>query len=421
MASHELDFDDLEYDPSAFDDINPNDLDVDALEAELAKEEAALHGKQENVEVTEEDPKLDTESKVAEAEGTEVSTKVNADKAGSSANSQAVKSPPRGNSKSIRHDQSNNANYRPNRRSNERPNPYMMGNFPQMGGVPGLPPMVGMGMPPFPMMGFQGAQPPGMMNFPSTIHINPKFAGNAKIQQEMMMMQQQQWQQAMAYQQANAMGMPFFNNNPQQQQQQQPRFPVDIQKPHGPQRPLNQVCFVNEKEYSLKFVLTNAFYAGQSSSIDDANAKNKRERTIPNGHQTKRRLSQETTGDKKRHQSDKTSSISDGATASKGFSIKGASTADSPAPNPSSPSIAHPAVVGGKSSRLVISNLASSIPEAELHRLGKVVPGGVKALLIDRPAGKATLSFQTIDAAVTFRRKYNRTSLAGQHITVSFA
>ncbi|KAJ2959354.1 hypothetical protein NQZ79_g5119 [Umbelopsis isabellina] len=339
MASNELDFDDLEYDPTAFDDINPNDLDTDALEAELAKEEAALLGKQENVEVPKEesklDSKLDSDSKVAEAEEIRVSTEDNTDKVEPSADSQAVKSPTRDNSKSIRHDQSNNSSYRPNRRINDRPNPYMMGNFPQMGGAPGIPPMVGMGelkktdfwefffdrMPPFPMMGFQGARPPGMMNFPSTIHINPKFAGNAQIQQEMMMMQQQQWQQAMAFQQANAMGMPFFNNSPQQQQ----RFPVNTQKPHGVQRPPNQ-----------------------STTIDDANAKNKRERTIPNGHQTKRRLSQETTGDKKRHQSDNTSTNSDGATASKGFSIKGASTADSPSPNPSSPSIAHPAVVGGE-------------------------------------------------------------------------
>jgi hypothetical protein len=94
------------------------------------------------------------------------------------------------------------------------------------------------------MMGYQGARPPGMMNFPGTIHINPKFAGNAQIQQEMLMMQQQQWQQAMAFQQVNAMGMPFFNNNPQQQQQQ--RYSASTQKPHGVQRPPNQVCLLRK-------------------------------------------------------------------------------------------------------------------------------------------------------------------------------
>lgn len=154
MASHELDFDDLEYDPSAFDDINPNELDADALEAELAKEEAALLGTQENVEVTKEDSKVHSETKVVEAEGTGVSTKANGDKVGSNANSdkvessvnsKAVKSSPREYNKSVRQDQSSNTSYRPNRRSNERPNPYMMGNFPQMGGAPGMPPMVGMG------------------------------------------------------------------------------------------------------------------------------------------------------------------------------------------------------------------------------------------------------------------------------------
>jgi hypothetical protein len=71
---------------------------------------------------------------------------------------------------------------------------------------------------PFPnaMMGFPGA--PGMMNYSGTIHINPKFAGNVQVQQEMLrMQQQQQWQQqqqqqAMAFQQAGAMRMPFYNH-----------------------------------------------------------------------------------------------------------------------------------------------------------------------------------------------------------------
>jgi hypothetical protein len=76
---------------------------------------------------------------------------------------------------------------------------------------------------PNPVMGFPGA--PGMMNFPGTIHVNPKFAGNVQMQQEMLRMQQQQWQQqqAMAFQQAGAMGMPPFNNPIQR----------NTPKPHG--------------------------------------------------------------------------------------------------------------------------------------------------------------------------------------------
>jgi hypothetical protein len=89
------------------------------------------------------------------------------------------------------------------------------------------------------MMGFLGAANPGMMNFPNTIHINPKFAGNAQMQQEMMMFQQQQqWQQAqqaMAFQRANAMGMPQFYNNQQQ------RNSPNTQKPHGGYRPNKEV------------------------------------------------------------------------------------------------------------------------------------------------------------------------------------
>jgi hypothetical protein len=155
---------------------------------------------------------------------------------------------------------------------------------------------------------------------------------------------------------------------------------------------------------------------------------------VPNGN-TKRRPSQEHASDKKRHQPNNTKTTE--SLTPKGLSIKGAAHAAYGPPKDvsSSPTIANPAVVGGKSSRLVIGNLAAGVPETELHRLGKVVPGGVKVrsrrkffwrkltrlaqmklnvfhsfqeLLIDRPAGKATLSFQTIDAAVTFRRKYNR-------------
>jgi hypothetical protein len=145
MASNELDFDDLEYDPSAFDDIHPNDLDTEALEAELAREEAALLEQQENAEVTKEDSKLDSESKPAEAKESNVA-EGSADKVEPNTNLQAVKSPaPDNNSKPTRHDQSNNTGYRPNRRNHDRPNPYMMGNYPQMGGTPGMPPMMGMG------------------------------------------------------------------------------------------------------------------------------------------------------------------------------------------------------------------------------------------------------------------------------------
>lgn len=67
---------------------------------------------------------------------------------------------------------------------------------------------------PNPMMGGGFPPAPGMMNYSGTIHINPKFAGNVQVQQEMLrMQQQQQWQQqAMAFQQAGAIRMPFFNN-----------------------------------------------------------------------------------------------------------------------------------------------------------------------------------------------------------------
>jgi hypothetical protein len=82
--------------------------------------------------------------------------------------------------------------------------------------------------------------------------------------------------------------------------------------------------------------------------------------------------------DKKRLQVDATNS----PTVQQGISIKGVSKSPDVAVNSSdltpAPTLAHPAVVGGKSSRLVIGNLAADVAETELHRLGKVVPGGVK-------------------------------------------
>ncbi|CAO3686757.1 unnamed protein product [Umbelopsis ramanniana] len=233
--------------------------------------------------------------------------------------------------------------------------PHMMGNvmnYPVMGGGGMMtPPMMGMGMPfPNPMMGsgFPGA--PGMMNYSGTIHINPKFAGNVQVQQEMLrMQQQQQWQQqqqAMAFQQAGAMRMPFYNN------------PGHRNTP----RPFAGGQHSNKEE---------------PTTIDDAGVKTGRERNIPYGS-TKRRPSQDHVVDKKRLQVDATNN----PTVQQGISIKGVSKSADVAVNSSdltpAPTLAHPAVVGGKSSRLVIGNLAADVPETELHRLGKVVPGGVK-------------------------------------------
>jgi hypothetical protein len=98
---------------------------------------------------------------------------------------------------------------------------------------------------------------------------------------------------------------------------------------------------------------------------------------VPYGS-TKRRPSQDHVVDKKRLQVDATNS----SIGQQGISIKGVSKSADVAVTSSdlaqAPTLAHPAVVGGKSSRLVIGNLAADVSETELHRLGKVVPGGVK-------------------------------------------
>ncbi|KAI8574935.1 hypothetical protein K450DRAFT_264068 [Umbelopsis ramanniana AG] len=403
MSNNDLNFDELEYDPTAFDDINPNELDADELEAELAREEAALLGEQANATEDKSDvpPAVEADASVtATTELEEQTYEKPSKKEPSNTSTQAQTAKEAANNDSTSNTYVSNPGYhRNNRRNNHRPMnaPHAMGhvmNYPVMGGGGMMtPPMMGMGMP-FPnamMGGFPGA--PGMMNYSGTIHINPKFAGNVQVQQEMLrMQQQQQWQQqqqAMAFQQAGAMRMPFYNNTPGNRNTPRP--------------------FAGGQQSNKE----------ESTTIHDAGVKAGRERNIPYGS-TKRRPSQDHVVDKKRLQVDASKS----ATGQQGISIKGVSKSADVVTNSSdlaqAPTLEHPAVVGGKSSRLVIGNLAADVPETELHRLGKVVPGGIKELQVDRPAGKATLSFQTIDAAVTFRRKYNRTLVGGQHITVSF-
>jgi hypothetical protein len=158
MASNDLSFDELEYDPSAFDDIHPNDLDTEELEAELALEEAALFADQDNA-----THHVDTPAVTSAATGEHTVTAKDKDldskateKTGERAAGEGSSTPSSNkeeNNKGNRIDGGNWAQgqqHRPNRRNNYRPmnSPHIMGNpmaFPQVAGSPVMAPMMGMG------------------------------------------------------------------------------------------------------------------------------------------------------------------------------------------------------------------------------------------------------------------------------------
>ncbi|KAG0169330.1 hypothetical protein DFQ28_006510 [Apophysomyces sp. BC1034] len=60
----------------------------------------------------------------------------------------------------------------------------------------------------------------------------------------------------------------------------------------------------------------------------------------------------------------------------------------------------------GKSSTLLISNVQNSVPDTELFEMGKKVPGGIKS--ITRQGEQVTTKFANDDAAVVFRRMFNK-------------
>ena len=75
---------------------------------------------------------------------------------------------------------------------------------------------------------------------------------------------------------------------------------------------------------------------------------------------------------------------------------------------PTTPSSPIPISTTGKSSKLIISNLSDAVTVKEIRALGQTVQGGIKDIDIDRDTQKATVVFNNAEAAVIFRRKYNR-------------
>ncbi|CAO3597254.1 unnamed protein product [Absidia cylindrospora] len=77
-----------------------------------------------------------------------------------------------------------------------------------------------------------------------------------------------------------------------------------------------------------------------------------------------------------------------------------------------------PQYANGKSSKLILSNISSNVTEYDLKALE---PMDIKIVSLNSQDHRATLLFVGIDPAVKFRRKYNRTMVGGQHISVNFA
>lgn len=67
-----------------------------------------------------------------------------------------------------------------------------------------------------------------------------------------------------------------------------------------------------------------------------------------------------------------------------------------------------PIVTGGKSNTLAINGFKDEIKEADIKNLTKDVPGGAQDIRINQDTKTATVVFPSIEAAVTFRRKFNR-------------
>ncbi|KAI8062368.1 uncharacterized protein B0P05DRAFT_247294 [Gilbertella persicaria] len=79
-----------------------------------------------------------------------------------------------------------------------------------------------------------------------------------------------------------------------------------------------------------------------------------------------------------------------------------------------------PIATQGKSSTLVIKGFDSSVTKQDIINLTKNVPGELKDIQFNGESKEAIITFSTVEAAVTFRRKYNRSQIGQQHITVVF-
>ncbi|GAA5798254.1 hypothetical protein HPULCUR_003654 [Helicostylum pulchrum] len=72
------------------------------------------------------------------------------------------------------------------------------------------------------------------------------------------------------------------------------------------------------------------------------------------------------------------------------------------------PSQAIPIVTGGKSNTLAINGFKDDIKEQDIKNMTKDIPGGAQDIKINQGNKSVIVVFPSIEAAVTFRRKFNR-------------
>lgn len=72
------------------------------------------------------------------------------------------------------------------------------------------------------------------------------------------------------------------------------------------------------------------------------------------------------------------------------------------------PSQAIPIVTGGKSNTLTINGFKDDIKEQDIKNMTKDIPGGAQDIKINQGDKSVMVVFPSIEAAVTFRRKFNR-------------
>ncbi|CEP07881.1 hypothetical protein [Parasitella parasitica] len=79
-----------------------------------------------------------------------------------------------------------------------------------------------------------------------------------------------------------------------------------------------------------------------------------------------------------------------------------------------------PIVTNGKSNILIIKGLGKDTKEQDIRSMTNEINGGVHEIKLDSNTNSATVSFSSVESAVTFRRKYNRFQMGESHINISF-
>ncbi|KAI8145490.1 hypothetical protein BJV82DRAFT_39388 [Fennellomyces sp. T-0311] len=423
MEDDIVDFEDFDYNDLG--DVNPDDLDIENLERELGllNEEASSDVPKSDA-VTQPEPEADKKPENdKKVENDKKAEALGADESAKATQSKEEEKP----MKTVNKQSGTKPTYTSSGPPKRAPFvPHSAASFPQYPfvhqGMMGM----NMMMPPMPMP-FQGM--PMMMGYPprpmgNKIHINPKFAA----------MQQQQ-----------------------QQQQQQPRPPttndvtqeeIDRQRQH--------LLEMQRKRQAEK--AANAAHASPKSSEpvqqqqkrklaeDDDDREHKRPFTIKGlskGITIKGAAAAAELSTRKPPGGilDRISSPSQRSSASSTSILDRISSPGSPAKTavmshlngprkrgapeasqerPTKKPTSIPITTKGTSCTLIIKNLSESTTQTDLKELWQSGSGVPSSVHFNKTKLEATVTYKDQESAVIMRRRYNRTSFKGSHITISF-